>query len=62
MNRDRERDVQRAASNLSVDEIRRRVTVLENARTGLRGHVYRILVLYTLILKLNGMGEGVPVS
>lgn len=62
VNRDREREVRRAVSNLSVDEIRRRVTVLENARTELRGNVYRILVLYTLILKLNGMGERVPVS
>jgi DNA polymerase-3 subunit delta' len=62
VNRDRERDVRSAAAHLPVGEIRRRVTLIENARTGLRGNVYRILVLYPLIMNLNGSGEGVGVS
>jgi DNA polymerase-3 subunit delta' len=53
-NRDREDDVRKEAETLSVEEIRRRTTVIEEARAALRGNVYRPLVLYPLLHGLAG--------
>ena len=56
-NRDRDRDIREQARTLSVEEIRRRITLLEETRAALRGNVYRPLVLYSLIYALAGDKE-----
>lgn len=56
-NRDRERDIRKQAATLSVEEIGRRIGVLEETRAALRGNVYRPLVLHSLIHALAGEKE-----
>jgi hypothetical protein len=56
-NRDRDGSIREQAATLSVEEIRRRITLLEETRAALRGNVYRPLVLYSLIYALAGDKE-----
>lgn len=54
-NRDREAEVRALAARLTVADIHRMTGVLESARAALRGNVYRPLVLYPVVLGLEGM-------
>jgi hypothetical protein len=57
-NRDLEKQARAAAAELTVEEIRRRVRVMEEARAAMNGNVYLPLVLHGLA---NGLaGEEVP--
>ena len=53
INQDRKAEIQEQAARFSVEEIRRRSTVLDDARSALRGNVYRPLVLYPLLHGLS---------
>lgn len=54
-NRDREAEVRALARGLRTADIHRMIAVLEEARAALRGNVYRPLVLYPVVLGLEGM-------
>ena len=52
-NRDREAELRAQAARIDLAEIRRRVTLFEEAREALRGNVYRPLVVYPLVCALG---------
>ena len=54
-NRDREDDLRRTAAGARVEEIRRKVRVLEEAKQALAGNVYLPLVLHGMV---NGLAEN----
>ena len=54
-NRDRETELHKEAAKLDISEIKRRITLFEDAREALRGNVYRPLVLYPL---MNALGRS----
>ena len=54
-NRDRQQELHQEAAKLDISEIKRRMTLFEEAREALRGNVYRPLVLYPL---MNALGRS----
>lgn len=59
-NRDRADEVRRQAAALTVDEIRRRARLIEEARRAMEGNVYMRLVLYGLVEGLHRAGNTPP--